>query len=220
MRRRNGPSERCDAAGTWRRAAGTRKDRASTTAWSTVGLLIATSLAAVAPAVAGVIRGNAACGDDCGDLVIHLEGVAGDYRGEGQVAELGQRNKIFIPHVVPLLRGSTLRIGNDDPYMHNVQAHLGKTIVFNLNTPFQYQTVDQVIAEAGVYRILCDLHPEMLAFVVALENPFFATPDAAGAFEIRDVPPGRYSLVRLDAERNRIRVKPVVVGDGELVVSF
>ena len=185
-------------------------------------LIIMTGLGwlAATPLTAGAIRGSVACGDRCSDFVIYLEGVAGEYDGAGEVVEFGQKNKVFIPHVLPLLAGSTLRVGNDDPFLHNVHARKDGETVFNFNVLFQYQTVDQVVAEPGVYKISCEPHPEMSAIIVALDNPFFTQPDEAGRFSIPDVPPGGYELVRLDAEKGRRRTKRVQVGAGVTRADF
>jgi len=183
-------------------------------------VLLAGVVLAGSPALAGTVVGNAACADRCADYVVYLEGTPGSYSGAGEVVEFGQKNKTFIPHVLALLEGSTLRIGNDDPFMHNVHARRDGETIFNLNVLFQYQTVDQVIAEAGVYRISCEPHPEMSAVIVALDNPFFAQPDEAGRFEIADVPPGSHELVRLDAEKERRKTKRVRVGEGVSTLDF
>jgi plastocyanin len=173
-----------------------------------------------APVGAGTIRGSVACGERCADFVVYLEGVGGSYDGAGEVVELDQKNKTFIPHVLPLLKGSILRVGNDDPFLHNVHARKGGETVFNFNVLFQYQTVDQVVAEAGVYEISCEPHPEMSAVLVALDNPFFTQPDDAGRYSIENVPPGGYELVRLDAAKERRRTKPVRVGSGVTRADF
>ena len=172
------------------------------------------------PVAAGTVQGRVPCADRCADYVVYLEGVGGGHSGEGEVVELGQKNKTFIPHVLPLLAGSTLRVGNDDPFMHNVHARKDDKTVFNVNILFQYQTLDLVIAEAGVYEISCEPHPEMSAVMVALDNPFFTQPDETGRFEIAGVPPGSYELVSFDAERGRRRAKRVQMGEGLVTVGF
>ncbi len=183
-------------------------------------LVVILGAMAAQPAVAGGIRGTVSCSDRCADFVVYVDGVAGDWSGAGEVVEFGQKDKIFIPHVLPLLEGSTLRIGNDDPFMHNVHARKDGETMFNLNILFQFQTVDQVITEPGIYRISCEPHPEMSAVLVVLDNPFFAQPDETGRFEIADVPPGGYALISLDAERERHRSKRLTVGDGVATVDF
>ncbi len=171
-------------------------------------------------ALAGTVVGNVACDGNCADYLVYLEGVAGSFSGEGEVVQLDQKNKVFSPHVVPLLVGSTLRIGNSDPFLHNVHAYDDSGTVFNVSIPIQGMTLDQVIAKAGVYALLCDAHPEMSAYAVALENPFFAQPDDTGAFEIVNVPAGTYTLVVFDVENDRSVKNSVTVGEGEVTADF
>ena len=54
-------------------------------------------------------------------------------------------------------------------------------------------------------------HPEMSAFIMVLENSYFAVPSGDGDFEIGDVPPGEYTLVRYDAEKDKSTKKPVTM---------
>ena len=187
--------------------------------WGSRLITVASMVSLTAPLMAAEVHGSVDCADRCSDFVVYLEG-GPSHDGSGQVVEFGQKNKIFIPHVLPLLKGSTLRVGNDDPFLHNVHARKDGETVFNFNVLFQYQTVDQVVAEAGVYQISCEPHPEMSAVLVVLDNPFFAQPDKSGRFAIPRVPPGSYELVCLDAERGRRVEKRVEIGDGPVRVDF
>src|SRR5262249_31109191 len=46
----------------------------------------------------------------------------------------------------------------------------------------------------GVVDVYCNLHPDMSATIVVLPNTRFALADATGHFEIKDVPPGNWSV--------------------------
>ena len=173
----------------------------------------------VAAPGAGTLSGNAGCKGSCERVVVYLEG-GPSRRGDGDLAEFDQKDKVFVPHVLPVLKGTTVRILNSDPFLHNVHAYQGKKTFFNVALPFQGMTIDQVFAEPGVYAVLCDAHPEMSAFIVVLENTFFATPNEDGRYEIDDVPPGSYALVRYDAEKNKTTKKAVTIGSGGVIVDF
>jgi len=58
--------------------------------------------------------------------------------------------------------------------------------------------------------VFCDIHSQMTAFVVVLDNPFFVQPDEDGSFKIDRVPPGTYTLKvwheRLTAPEQKITV--------------
>lgn len=170
----------------------------------------------------GAIKGRVnSCGARCQDYLIYLKDVPGDYSGEGKVAVLDQKNKVFIPHVMPVLKGSTLRMKNGDPFLHNIHAYVDKKTVFNRALPpIKDLTLDHVLRVAATHLMLCDVHTEMSAYVVVLDNPFYAQPDAKGAYEIRDVPEGTYTLVRLDPEEKEVREKEVLVTGASLTVDF
>ena len=106
--------------------------------------------------------------------------------------KIDQKGFRFIPHVVALATGSAIRFLNNDPEPHNVYSPEGR---YNLGTWPTGDTKDFVFKKAGVYSQLCNIHPDMLAFVVVLDTPYFAVTDELGNFVIRGVTPGKYRLV-------------------------
>jgi len=46
----------------------------------------------------------------------------------------------------------------------------------------------------GVVPLLCNVHPEMAAYVVVSPTPYFAETDEAGNYKIKDVPDGSYTV--------------------------
>ena len=44
----------------------------------------------------------------------------------------------------------------------------------------------------GLSRLFCNIHPQMAAYVMAVDSPYFAVASAAGTFAIPDVSPGTY----------------------------
>jgi len=63
---------------------------------------------------------------------------------------------------------------------------------------------------------LCRVHPDMLGYIVALQNPYFAVTDKAGRYEIKDVPPGSHTLA-VWYEKGKAQPKPVTVEAGKPV---
>ena len=109
-----------------------------------------------------------------------------------QPVEIDQKQMQFLPHVMPVVTGTTVRFLNSDPVPHNVFSPEGK---YNLGTWPTGQGRDYKFDKPGVYTQLCRVHPEMEAFVVVLDTPYFAATDAAGRFEIKGVAAGKYKLV-------------------------
>ena len=109
-----------------------------------------------------------------------------------QPLEVDQKQMQFLPHVIPVVTGTSVRFLNSDPVPHNVFSPEGK---YNLGTWPTGQAREHKFDKPGVYTQLCRVHPEMEAFVVVLDTPYFAATDAAGRFEIKGVAAGKYKLV-------------------------
>ncbi len=167
-----------------------------------------TCMAAVAlvslgtPLWAGAVAGQADCQKSCETVLVYLEGTgpAGEDPG---TAVFDQKDKVFIPHLLPVRQGTTVEIKNGDPFLHNVHVYQGKETVLNLALPFQGQVIPHEFSEPGVYNVGCDAHPEMSAFIVVLESPYFTVPGEDGSYEIADVPAGSYTLVVHDVAAGR-----------------
>jgi len=171
--------------------------------------------------LAGTITGRTTCGQYCENILIYVEDVPGQWSGEGEIAILDQVNKEYVPHVMGVLAGTTIRLQNSDPELHNVHTYFKKDTVFNISLPFQGQTVEtNALAKPGRYVVLCDIHTEMSAYIVVLENPYFTKPDKNGFYEIKEVPAGKYTLVKYDPEEKERVEKEVVLQGPSAQVDF
>jgi plastocyanin len=104
---------------------------------------------------------------------------------------LDQRNLEFLPHVLVVRVGTTVKFPNNDRVFHNVFSFKdGKKfdLGFYPIGAIKYVTFDR----AGVSRLFCNIHPGMAAYVVSVDSPYFASSGASGAFTL-DAPAGRYT---------------------------
>jgi plastocyanin len=104
-----------------------------------------------------------------------------------------QQGKMFTPHMLVLPVGSTVSFPNKDPFFHNVFS-LFNGRRFDLGLYQSGQTRSVVFNRVGVSYIFCNIHPEMSAVILALDTPYFASPDVHGDVAITDVPAGAYTL--------------------------
>jgi plastocyanin len=130
------------------------------------------------------------------DAVVYVEQVAAGSTPPATSSTMDQRSMRFAPHVLPIVAGSTVKFLNSDPTQHNVFSPDHEK--FNLGTWPQGETKNYAFSKCArfpcAYVLLCRIHPEMEAFVVVLQNPFFAVTDAAGHYEIKNLPPGKYTV--------------------------
>jgi hypothetical protein len=99
-----------------------------------------------------------------------------------------QKHCVFLTHVVGVTVGQSLQIKNSDPTGHNTNI-LGSG--FNQLIPEGAAIAYKVQKEAAVpNKVVCSIHPWMVAYLLARENGYFAVSDEAGRFEIANVPAG------------------------------
>lgn len=125
---------------------------------------------------------------NAGNAVVYIERIPGK-TFTAQTAVLDQRGYAYTPHVLPVVVGSTVEFRNDDPDAHNSYS-ASECCRFNLHAYPGRVKFDK----PGVAEILCNIHPQMGAYVLALQNPFFAVTDTTGKFEIHNVPAGDFIL--------------------------
>ena len=106
---------------------------------------------------------------------------------------ISQSGRRFDPRVLPVTVGSVVEFPNDDTIFHNVFS-LSKTAPFDLGVYEPGQSASVLMQRAGLVKVYCNIHPEMAASVVVLDNPWFALTDRTGAFVICGVPDGDYVL--------------------------
>ena len=145
------------------------------------------------------------------DTVVSLQAPGLTVKPAAGPVSVDQKGKVFVPHVLPVVTGTTVKFLNSDPFAHNVFSPEGK---YDLGSWQQGQTKDYVFSKAGVYTQLCRIHPEMEAFVVALDTPYYAKTDQSGAFQIQNVPAGRYTIVVWSEKLKELR-QPITVEAGQ-----
>ncbi len=163
---------------------------------STPALLVASALAATAAdgSISGTVKAAGLASN--ADAVVWVQQAPGTFKAPAQPVTMDQKQMQFIPHVLPVLVGTTVRFLNSDPTPHNVfSPDLEK---YNLGTWPQGQSKDHAFATCAkfpcVYTQLCRVHPEMEGFVVVLPNTYFAVSSKEGHFEIAGVPAGQYTV--------------------------
>ena len=158
-----------------------------------VGLLLAGVGWTSADAV-DEVRGSAQSQDRAeANAVVWLEVPnPGPQKALGQRVVLDQRNLSFFPHVLVVRVGTVVDFPNNDRVFHNVFSFRdGKR--FDLGM-YPVGTVRQVrFDRPGLSRIFCNIHPQMAAYVVAVDTPYFAAADRNGAFSITNVPDATYT---------------------------
>lgn len=136
-------------------------------------------------------------------------------------AHMNQQNMTFMPHVLPIIAGDTVDFTNDDDVLHNVFSPDKCAGKFNLGSWPKGETRSYTFKDAGcTATVLCKVHPEMEAYILVLQNPYFAVADKDGKFSIADVPAGKYTL---QVWNEKLKADPqdvTVTADGSTQVTI
>jgi plastocyanin len=146
---------------------------------------------------------------------------------------MDQRNLTFTPHVLLVPLGSSVDFPNNDKVAHNVFS-LSRTKTFNFGSygPGQSKTV--LFDKPGVVELRCDVHAEMSAFILVMENPYWALTDDNGHFKIpdreyleqhgikgvKDLPPGSYEVKTWNEKLKTHEATVEVPKDGDVSLQL
>jgi plastocyanin len=106
---------------------------------------------------------------------------------------IDQRNLAFVPHVLAVRVGTSVDFPNNDRVFHNVFSFKdGKKFDLGMY-PSGVKAKPVVFDRPGLSRIFCNIHPNMAAYVVAVDTPYYTISDEHGAFTMSGVPSGTYT---------------------------
>ncbi len=179
---------------------------------------VSLGLGSVAPLAAGTLRGRVEMlekkGKKAGDLsevVVWVEGP--QVTPEPTKTTITMTKKRFEPHLVIVPVGGSVVFPNLDPILHNAFSVSGKNR-FDLQLYKKPESRAQTFEHPGIVRVYCNIHPQMSAFVVVRDNPFWTQASRDGRFSIADVPAGRWVVKAWHPRAREISQKVAVAEEG------
>jgi plastocyanin len=149
------------------------------------------------PLLGGDLHGKVAAHGvrNSADAVVYVDQIPGKtFAPPSEHAKMDQRNMTFIPHVLPILEGTTVDFLNSDALLHNVFSPDACADRFNLGTWPQGQVKSFTFKKDCFASLLCKVHPEMEGFIAVVDTPYFAVTSADGSYQIKNVPDGTYTV--------------------------
>ena len=149
-----------------------------------------------------------------GQSVVYVDAIPGKtFPAPKDQPVMDQKGLVFVPHIMAVQQGTTVQFLNSDTVQHNVfWTAIGsdKKAGHNLGTWPKGEKRSYTFDKPGAVPLLCNVHPEMAAYVVVSPTPYFATTDDSGNYKIKDVPDGSYTVVAWH-EGAKNQSKPVTV---------
>ena len=140
---------------------------------------------------------------------------AGTFAVPGEPAVLDQKGCRYVPHVLGIMAGQPLQVLNSDNAQHNVHPMPRANSSWNESQAPHSQPLVRTFAKPELMMaVQCNQHPWMKMYLNVMTHPYFAVSGEDGGFEIRNLPPGEYTLVAVHEKLGEQTVK-VKVGSGE-----
>ncbi len=158
-----------------------------------------------------------------GNVFVYVKDGLGQYYFDvpSEPVTLDQRGCVYTPHVFGVRVGQNVDFVNSDATAHTVHAVPNANQEFNFSQPIQTQkdtrffTVPEVMV-----RFKCDMHNWMSAYAGVLDHPYFAVTEPGGKFELKQMPPGTYTIEAWH-EKLGTRTQRVTLADkGSAEVTF
>jgi hypothetical protein len=131
------------------------------------------------------------------NVVVYLKSGLGNYHYDTPQAAaiIDQKGCMYVPRVVALMTNQPFEVQNDDPVLHNIHV-----VLKNSRSWTQSQTIGgppimaTFMQPEFASRIVCNIHPWMRSYLFVFNNPYFAVTTSNGKFELKNIPPGTYTL--------------------------
>jgi plastocyanin len=131
-------------------------------------------------------------------------------------AKIEQQGCQYHPHVVAMQVGQNIDVINDDQTTHNIHPIPTQNREWNESQPPGAAPIEKSFAREEIaIPVKCNVHPWMKAYMAVLSNPAFQVTGKDGKFDLKDLPPGTYTLVAWQELYGSSEPQTVTIGPKE-----
>ncbi len=129
-----------------------------------------------------------------------------------EAVTLDQVGCLYTPHVLGIQTNQDLRILNSDPATHNVHPLPQQNREWNVSQAAGQELTRSFPRQEVMIPVKCNMHPWMKVYVGVVSRPYFAVTGDDGSFELKDLPPGDYTIQvwheRYGTQEHQVTVAP------------
>jgi plastocyanin len=127
----------------------------------------------------------------------------------------------FDPRVIGMQAGQELKAINSDPVTHNIHPRAKVNREWNQNQPQGAEPAIRKFSYPEVMiRVKCNIHAWMKAWIGVVDNPYFAVTGTDGTFEMKNVPPGVYTIEAWQEDLGTQEQQVTVSASGKAAADF
>jgi hypothetical protein len=150
------------------------------------------------------------------NVVIYVsDGLAGrTFQPPQQPAVIEQKGCQYKPHVLAMQANQKLDVVNSDETTHNIHPTPNNNREWNMTQPHGVPLEQTFAREEIAIPVKCNVHPWMKGYIAVFKHPYFAVTDKNGGFDLKDLPPGSYTIMAWQEKLGTLTQK-ITVGAGE-----
>jgi plastocyanin len=148
----------------------------------------------------------------------------GNFAVPTEPVTLDQKGCRYNPHMLGIMAGQPLKITNTDTADHNIHDMPSNNPAFNESQMPTDQPVTKKFANPEMMiPVQCNQHPWMRAYINVMLHPYFAVSAVDGSYEIRNLPPGEYTIAavheKFGEQTMKVKVGPKETAKAAFVFS-
>jgi plastocyanin len=148
----------------------------------------------------------------------------GNFAGPTVPVVLDQKGCRYNPHVLGIMAGQPLKITNTDTADHNIHDMPSNNPAFNESQMPTDQPITKKFPNPEMMiPVQCNQHPWMRTYINVMSHPYYAVSGPDGSFQIKNLPPGEYTIAavheKLGEQTMKVKVGPKETAKAAFVYS-
>jgi plastocyanin len=156
------------------------------------------------------------------DVLIYLkDGLSGKkYDPPKDTVVFAQKGCMYSPHIIGIQVGQEFEVINDDPTLHNVHSLSKLNPQFNIGQPKQGMKYTTKFVKPEIFKVKCEVHSWMHAYIGVFDHPFFGVTGDDGSFNLKNLPAGTYTIEAWHEKYGTQTAQVTVGATGKKTVDF